>query len=437
MLLSFRFPAACVLPFLFVSTSALAAADAGGLIPLPDYSGTLTERQRLLGDAGGERRHLAEQGLTLDWTVTQMAASQRGGEEADSHYGIKSEALFTLDMDRAGLLPGALLTLRAESRAGSSANTTAGALLPVNDAMFFPQPADADFALYITELRYTQLLSPRTGFFVGKFTTLGGDLNEFSGGRGDTQFLTFNGNSVSALFGPYSTVGAGVFYNPTPRVNVGTSLVASTDSSSRSGLDTLDDGLIWTVNAGLQYQLGALPGGMRGSWQYAFDNQFYDFNRGPYLTPEGVRLPFEGESWAFVANGWQYLFTRETPGEKPVNLNNGQQDLAGLGVWFRAGVADADTNPVEWGVSAGVGGKGLIDSRPLDTFGIGLARAKVKEVRFITNRLIEPSADRLEMYYDAALTPALHLSLHYNEATPLLTGIETAHIFTLRLKAAL
>lgn len=422
---------------LLLAYTANAHAGDGGIVPLDDYSGSVGERSHLLGDWSGSRSGLAGKGLSLDWTLTQFGADTRGGLESGADYGIKSEALFTLDLDRAGLLPGALVTMRAESRAGNSANTRTGGFLPVNDAMFFPQPADADFALYITELRYTQLLSPKAGVFFGKFTTLGGDLNEFAGGRGDTQFLTFNGNSVSALFGPYSTVGVGAFYNPTPMVNLGTSLVASTDSSGNSGLGTLDDGLIWTLNAGLQYRLGARPGGIRGSLQYAFDNKFYNFDRGPYLTPEGVRLPFEGDTWAFVANGWQYLYLREDAGVKPVNLADGRQDRSGIGLWFRGGVADADTNPVRWGLSVGLGGRGLVDGRPDDTFGIGFATAEVTKIRFITDRLIDTTARRLEAYYGVALTPAVNLSLHYNEITPLLRGVDKSHVVTLRVTTSL
>lgn len=408
-----------------------------GLVPIEDCGAALRDRPCLLGDWGGARDELADKGLSLDWTIVQLGATNSGGLASDEYYGIKSEALFTLDLDRAGRVPGALVTLRAESRAGDSPNTTTGAFLPVSDPMFFPQPADADFALYITELRYTQMLSAKAGFFVGKFTTLGGDLNEFAGGRGDSQFLTFNGNSVSAMFGPYSTVGIGGFYNPNPAVSLSTSLVASTDSASTTGLGTLDDGLIWTVNAAQQYRLGQLPGGLRGSFQYAFDNRFYNFDRGPYLTPEGVRLPFEGDTWAFVASGWQYVYVKDGDDDKLVNLADGRQDLAGVGLWFRAGTADADTNPVRWGVSAGLGGKGLMRSRPSDTFGIGFAVAEIRRIRFVTERLIEPTAGRLEAYYDAAITPALHLSLHYNEAAPLLRRVDDSRIVTLRLTAAL
>jgi porin len=420
-----------------VARVAVAEDGGSGLLPLDDYGGSLAKRAQLSGDWGGKRTDLAAKGFSVDWSLLQFGAANDGGLESDAYYGIKSEALFALDLDRAGILPGALVTLRAESRAGNSANTTSGAFLPVNDAMFFPQPPDDDFALYVTELRYTQFLSPTTGVFVGKFTTLGGDLNEFAGGRGDSQFLTFNGNSVSALFGPYSTVGVGAFYNPSPTVNLATSLVASTDSSSRTGLDTLDDGLIWTLNGGLQYRLGRLPGGIRGSFQYAFDNRFYNFDRGPYLTPEGVRLPFVGDTWAFVANGWQYLYVKDEAGEKSVNLSDGRQDRPGVGVWFRAGVADEDTNPVRWGLTAGLGGKGLVGGRPDDTFGIGVAYAEVRRIRFITDRLIEPTGRRLEAYYDAPITPAVHVSLHYNEVTPLLKGIDTSRIVTLRLTTSL
>jgi porin len=407
-----------------------------GLLPIPDYSGDFSSRQRLLGDWNDHRSALAASGLTLDWTVTQFGAnSVDGGRDTGWSYGGKSEALLTLDLDRIAVVRGALVTLRLESRFGDSANTKAGTLLPVNDQMFFPQPPDEDFALRVTEFRYTQFLSKRAGFFIGKFTTLGGDLNEFSGGRGDTQFMSFNGHSTGALFGPYSTLGTGLFYNPSASLALGTSLVASTDSTTGTGLDTLDDGLIWSTTVGYQHRWGDLPGGMRATFQYAFDQDFFNFSDGPYLTPDGVRLPFERDTWAFVVNGWQYVQVEGEPGAT-VNLANGRQDLQGLGVWFRGGFADRDTNPVVWGLSVGIGGRGSLPGRDNDTWGLGYAYAEIREVAFVTDRLIESEAKRFESYYDAELTPWLHVSAHLNIAQPLLSEFDTASIISLRVRTA-
>jgi porin len=156
-----------VSPVASAQTTVVAEAPTG-LLPIPDYSSDLATRKYLLGDWGGARSELAEQGMTLDWTFTQIGSLVKGGvNNDDKHYGGKSEALFTFELDRMGVLNGALVTMRLESRTGDSANSSAGTLLPINDVMFFPQPPDEDFPLYITELRYTQFLTKQVGVFAG------------------------------------------------------------------------------------------------------------------------------------------------------------------------------------------------------------------------------------------------------------------------------
>ena len=43
----------------------------------------------------------------------------------------------------------------------------------------------------------------------------------------------------------------------------------------------------------------------------------------------------------------------------------------------RFGVADKDTNPIEWSASVGVGGRGVIPSRDDDTFGVGASTTTI------------------------------------------------------------
>ena len=82
------------------------------------------------------------------------------------------------------------------------------------------------------------------GFFLGKIITLGGDVNEFAGGRGDTQFLShsFLASSVTALMNPYSAPGAGIFWMPNEEVTVTSSIYTSNDASTSNGFDELDEG---------------------------------------------------------------------------------------------------------------------------------------------------------------------------------------------------
>jgi porin len=92
---------------------------------------------------------------------------------------------------------------------------------------------------------------------------------------------------------------------------------------------------------------------------------------------------------------------------------------------------------VDWGISVGVGGRGLIPDRGNDTWGVGYAYCNIRDVRFVTNRFINSEAQRVEAYYDAEITPSIHLSGHVNRAQPLLSDVDDALALSLRLRISL
>jgi porin len=79
------------------------------------------------------------------------------------------------------------------------------------------------------------------------------------------------------------------------------------------------------------------------------------------LPPAGGSLVLESDSWALYWNFDQYLAMDPCDPTK------------GWGVFGRAAIADADTNPLEWFVSFGIGGNSRIAGRESDTFGVGWA----------------------------------------------------------------
>ena len=117
-----------------------------------------------------------------------------GGRDRTAAYGGTADYTVNLDLMRMGILPGALIKFRAESRFGSSVNGQAGPILPVNTDALFPltDTLDEDIPITVTDLNYTQFLSPYLGVFFGKLDTLDGDLNEFASGRGTSQFMNAN-----------------------------------------------------------------------------------------------------------------------------------------------------------------------------------------------------------------------------------------------------
>lgn len=406
-----------------------------GLVPVPsDYA---DRSHHLLGDPAGLRTDLAEDGLQVDLRYTHVGQGvTSGGRDTGWAHGGKLESVWSLDLDRLEVLPGALVTMRTESRFGSSVNREAGTLLPVNDVLFFPltEEPDEDLAIAVTELRYTQFLSKEAGVFLGKFVTLGGDANEFAGGRGDTQFLShsFLSASVTALVNPYSTLGAGVFFMPSDGLFLSTSLYSAADSSTTSGLSDLDEGWVWSSSLRTQHELDDLPGGMMLTAQYGFESEFVDFD-GSFIGDEGLRLPLTEDSWNLFWNGWQYLSVASGSNEK-VDVMNGRTDRRGLGVFARAAIADRGTNPVPWVVSGGLAGRGTLLGRVNDTWGVGYAYSEVRDEPFITTYLLDSSTKRLELYYDLAFTPSVALTLDAQWADSIYAGVDPATLFGLRLR---
>jgi hypothetical protein len=195
-----------------------------GLLPVPDYSANIWTREYLTGDWWGARTYLANKGIQIGVELNQyIQGVTNGGRNQTAAYGGTADYTVNLDLMRMGILPGALIKFRAESRFGSSVNGDAGPILPVNTDLLFPltDVLDEDIPITVTDLNYTQFLSPYFGIFFGKLDTLDGDPNEFASGRGTTQFMNANFifNPALALRLPYSTIGSGNntdAYSPRP-----------------------------------------------------------------------------------------------------------------------------------------------------------------------------------------------------------------------------
>ena len=423
------------------STDEPADTDAaeGGILPIRTYAGALEERDHLLGDMGGFRDRAVERGLRyeLEWTQTWQGVVDGGRKRGDA-YGGRLQLPITVDLDRAGLMRGALLGVRVEGRYGESVNLDTDALFAVNDAMFFPlgDGLDEDL-LAITEVRYTQFLSETTGVVLGKWIVLGADANEFAGGVGTTQFMghSFVAPAVTAQINPYSGLGASAFWMPEEGVTLSSALYTSSDTSTTSGFDLLDDGLTWSTALKLQTTERRQPGGMFMAFQYGFDGNYTD-TEGQFQSTEGFSIPRTSTSWNAFWNGWQYLSSRCPESGAVVNPSDGRTDLVGYGVFARVGVADPETNPVDWSFSLGLGGRGLYESRPDDTWGIGFAHAQLRENLLTNTPFLDDQGQRWEAYYSFALTPAVELSFNFQHVDPLSEQADRATVLGLRLRCA-
>jgi porin len=417
-----------------------AAEPPAGIVPLPDYSGDFWTRPRVTGDWGGARTDLAEKGFTFDLNWTQYVQGVAdGGRNRGAEYGGKLDYLAKVDLMRMGLVPGGLVTVRAETRYGSSVNADTGALNAVNLDHFFPlKGVDDSIPFTITTLSYTQFLSEQFGVFAGKFDTLDGDFNEFASGRGVSQFMNLNFvfNPTGVLTIPYSTLGFGGVWMPIPAVTVSTSLFNTTDSSTTTGFGDIGDGWSWSAAAMGQYRLGDLPGGQSLAFVYAGDGDYVRIGSARFVPPPvgGLAVQTDDDSWCVMWNLWQYVFVEE-PGEGLVDLQDGRPDHQGLGVFTRLGFADEDTNPLEWALSGGIGGRGAIPGRDDDTYGVGFFYNGIQDTRLFSALGVESAASGFEAFYNVAVAPSVHVTLDLQVVEPVVDSLDTAVVLGLRVRA--
>jgi porin len=358
---------------------AVAAEEAmpEGMIPLRDYSGDVWERRALTGDWGGTRQEWAEKGFTfeLDWLQVGQGIVKGGLDEGWAYAG-NLDYWFRFDLMRMGLVPGAAVLLRGQSRYGNTVNAESGQLWPVNSYSYFPftSEVDQDVPIAITELAWMQAFSEQFMLLFGKLTMMRSP-SEFAGGEGRTQFMNMQllWPVVLAQLTPYSTLAVEAMWLPSPNVNV-TGFVANLgDSSTTSGFDQLGEGAFAGIELDLLYQLGDLQGGTSVIYIYAFDADFtrvggVQLDPGPGFGPP-ISVDSVRNSWGLNLTSWQYLYQEEPGGE--LDAWNGVQDLEGLGAFLVLGVADKEANPTTFTIAGGLSGRGSIPGRDNDTWGIG------------------------------------------------------------------
>jgi porin len=329
------------------------------------YSGDLLTRSTLTGDWYGERNDLAQKGMTFDLAVTQITQGiVSGGRSASWDYSGLADFNFNLDTGKAGLWPGGFLNVEAEGNWGSSVNRQTGAFIATNSNALYPTPGSDNFQ--VPSVTYSQFFSQHFGIFLGKVATItdtSGDMNEFAHGKGDDNFmnLAFNFDPV-AVFIPYSTLGAGAFIFPGEDPSDGVISLAALDPNGEAGttgFNTLGtDGTIFTGEARIRTDFFGLTGHQLVGGFYS-DKLYTSLSQNLRFILENRMLQSVTGTWAFYYNFDQYIYE--------IDKGSGR----GIGLFGRFGVSDGDPNPTRYFWSLGIGGKGVIDGRPIDSFGVG------------------------------------------------------------------
>ena len=380
----------------------------------------------------GKRTEWAQKGSTFDIDYNQYFQSVTdGGLERDSEYGGTIYYNVNLDFDRMGLIPGGLLTMRASSRYGKAVNDISGSIVPVNtDASYLTASSpNEDIGLWLPVINYTQFFSEEFALGFGKYDTMDSP-NEFAGGRGRSQWWnqTINTALSPLLAVPNVTTGVSLLLFPSPDMTF-TGLVGTiTDQSNSSGFDDFDDGMFAMGLLTYQYRLGGLPGGLAVTAGYGWDRDFTELN-GRINIDEGRLEPTtKDDTWFAQTSFWQYLWTKQAVKQQPIDVNDGRQDLQGVGVFLRLQTAEPDTNPLDYSITGGISGKGLIPGRDNDAMGIGYVYNKLSDDRLLNAIGIDAQSSVWELFYNIELTPAVHLMLDAQLVESAFPGVDTATI---------
>ncbi len=385
---------------------------------LPGCSGCLACRSVLTGDWHGCRSSLAGHGITFQGDVTQYYQGvTSGGREQSFEYGGHADYVLNVDLSKLGAWQGLFLKVRGESQFGRFVNRETGAILPANNEGLPPTPGEQETAL--TNFVFTQFLSERTAVFAGKLDTLDGDMNAFAHGRGKNQFMNaaLVVNPVVFRTVPYSTYGAGLLLLDKQEPIFSLMVLDPVDHATEGPTDLFAEGVTLAAELRLPTTFLGLPGHqlIGGTWS---SRDVPDLTR--LLVPPGTTVPTASDSWSLYWNFDQYLVVAPC------------DESRGWGVFGRVGVADDDSNPLDWFLSFGVGGSSPIACRTADTFGVGWYYAPISDS--LPGPLLGDHGQGVELYYNYAATPWLHITPDLQIIDPARRGIDTALVFGIRVK---
>jgi len=384
----------------------LHAADAP--VPTP-YSGDIWTRSTFTGDWWGVRNELANKGVTLDMSITQVGQGVvAGGKNGEWEYGGRGDFILNLDSGKLGLWPGGFFNFEMEGNWGRAINNKTGALMPVNTNQIVPEPPGGIFG--VPAWNFTQFLSPYAGLTIGKYATItanSGDMNEFAHGKGDTNFmnLAFNFNPLIAFTVPYSALGTGVIVLPTkdPKQAIVSLLVLQANGNPTvSGFGDLNgNDIVVAAEGRVRTDFFGFTG--HQDFGTSFSNKkFVSIDqRLDRDVIENRDLQRKKGSWNIWYNFDQYLYEPK----KGVDQ--------GIGLFMRLGVSDGNPDFMKFFSSFGMGGKGMFEGRPNDKFGVGFYFINVNNPTIngpLQSRKFLRNETGLEAFYDVAITPWLFLT---------------------------
>ena len=389
-------------------------------------------QSKLTGDWGGERAKLIENGITVEIDALQsFQGVVDGGVESKWKYGGSVDYEFNFDFEKMGLWPGAFVDVRVEHQFGEFVNSNTGAILAPNADGLFPLPDYREVT--VSKVVFTQFLSESFGIFFGKIDTLDGDNNHFAGSRGRENFMNSNFlfNPVTLRTVPYSSLGIGavfVFpdvYAEDPAI-LSLAALGSDGQPNTAGWDEdFENGTTYTAE--FSHPTNFFDQSGKHMYGATYSNKDYTaLDQDPRLILMSLlglgTLSKDEGSWSFYYNFHQYLFTEM------------DDDTQGWGLFGRFGIADDESSPIEDFYSIGFGGKGIIEGRDQDKWGIGYFTLGLSDElpSLVVNRFGDSQG--FEFFYNVEVTPSVHITPDLQIIDPSQKNLDSAVVLGARAR---
>jgi porin len=412
-----------------------AAARLQAQEPPPAPPSAPAARETLTGDWDGARDRWKNKGVELDSSLTQFYQGvASGGTDTGSEYNGTAQAKLSFDFGKIAGWNFWSAEVKTEVRFGGPLLGGTGTINPTNTAAIIPG-ADGT-VLSVSAVNVTKLfpIDLKAGklFAVsfGRYNLVDLLDEEFFAGGGTERF--FNMAQIGPLTVlrqvPLITNGASVAYIKAGEPFITFAVLDPNDHSTDPGLSSLfADGVTFSPGLNISTKYGGKSG--KHSIGAAITTKEYtpfDAIRqviipGPPINP----VQPQAGSWSLSYTFRQYLVER-AKGD-------------GWGLFTQLSSADKDTSPITAFFDVGLGGNGIVPSRPRDEFGVSYAYTDLSEV-LKDNLALLPFGGRLlvehqlEVFYNLHLTPWFQLTGDLQIIRPNRPAADTAIVPGARLR---
>jgi porin len=418
-----------------ICTVVSASLAQGAVVFCQDAPAAVLNQDGLTGDWAGARTYAKDKGFELASSLTQFYQGvSSGGTRTSSEYNGTAQALLKFDLGKLAGWEYWSTEAKTEVRFGGPLITSTGTISPVNTAAIVPGADGTVFsvtAVNVTKLFPINLKEGRLfALSFGRYNLVDLIDEDFFAGGGSERF--FNLSQIGPLTVlrqvPLVTNAVNLAYIRSAEPFITFSLMDPNDHSTDPGLsDLFADGV--TFAPGISVPAKYFGKTAKHSFGAAITTKAYtpfDAIRqaiipGPAINPVE---PQRG-SWSVNYVFRQYLVERAA--------------RDGWGLFGQVSFADQATSPVTTFFDVGLGGNGLIRSRPRDEFGLSYAYTDLSE-ELKSNLALPPIGGQLqvehqvEMFYNLHLTPWFQLTADLQILRPNRPVADTAVVPAVRLR---